>query len=149
LDFGFWIKRPPGAEVTEAELKKRTKEFGLRMMRVADALPRGRTGDTVGRQLVRCGLSVGANYRAACRAKSAADFAAKLAIVEEELDEAAYWLEIIADYGMLAPRRLDAVRREAGELLAIVVTSIKTIRARTNPKSKIQNPKSRGGPGRC
>ena len=135
--------------MTEAELKHRTKGFGLRALRVGDALPRGRAGDTVGRQLARCGLSVGANYRAACRAKSAADFGAKLAIVEEELDEAAYWLEIIAEYGMLPSRRLDAVRREAEELLAIVVASIKTIRTRPNPKSKLQNPKSRGGQAKC
>lgn len=135
--------------MTEAELKRRTKEFGLRTLRVGDALPRGRAGDAVGRQLARCGLSVGANYRAACRAKSLADFAAKLAIVEEELDEAGYWLEIIADYGMLPARRLDAVSREANDLLAIVVASIKTIRRRLNPKSKLQNPKSSGGPHRC
>jgi four helix bundle protein len=149
LGFGFWIERAQGIHVTEGELKRRTKEFGLRALRVADALPRGRAGDAVGRQLVRCGLSVGANYRAACRAKSPADFAAKLAIVEEELDEAGYWLEIIADYEMLPSRRLEAVRREANDLLAIVVALIKTIRRRANPKSKVQNPKSPGGPNQC
>ena len=145
LDFGLAER----TAVTEAELKRRTKEFGLRTLRVGDALPRGRAGDAVGRQLVRCGLSVGANYRAACRAKSPADFAAKLAIVEEELDEAGYWLEIIADHEMLPSRRLGAVRQEANDLLAIVVASIKTIRRRSNPKSKIQNPKARGGSNRC
>jgi four helix bundle protein len=70
------------------ELKLRTKQFALRVIRLVEALPRGKTADVLGRQLLRTGTSVGANYRAACRAKSTADFIAKMGIVEEETDEA-------------------------------------------------------------
>ncbi len=138
--------------MTEGELKDRLRRFGSRIMRLADALPPRRSADVIGRQLIRCGTSVGANYRAACRAKSAADFINKLAIAEEEADESAYWLSLLADSGLIAERRLSALRLEADELVAILVASIKTARARANqhsrrrarsPQFTIQNPKSK------
>jgi len=94
----------------------------------------------LGRQVARCGTAVPANYRAACRAKSRADFLSKLATVEEETDETAFWLELIVDAGLFPDARLGDLRKEADELTAIFVSSIKTARASLNPKSKFQNP---------
>jgi four helix bundle protein len=136
------------------------KSFAVRVLRLGDALPRGRAGDIIARQLIRCGTSIGANYRAACRAKSPADFVAKLAIAEEEADEVTYWLDLVTEAKLVKPPRLDALRKEANELTAILVASIKTARracpvssrrsaAGANPKSKIQNPKSQGGVAPC
>jgi four helix bundle protein len=117
--------------MTPDELKARTKAFGLRVIRLAEALPRGRTGDIIGRQLVRCGTSVGANYRAACRARSQADFIAKMHIVEEEADESLYWLDILGDAGLMKAKAIGDLRREAEELLAITIASINTARRRS------------------
>jgi four helix bundle protein len=86
--------------------------------------------DVVGRQLSRSGTSVGANYRAACRGKSAADVIAKLGIVEEEADESIYWMELLVEGGVVKQVHVDSLRREADELLAMTVASIKTMRAR-------------------
>ena len=80
------------------------------------------------RQLLRSGTSVGANYRAARRARSDAEFVSKLGIVEEEADETTYWLELLADAGCVKPHRLDDLIKEANELLAIVITCIKKVR---------------------
>jgi four helix bundle protein len=124
----------------EAELKTRTKKFGLRCINLAESLPKTDTGRIVSNQLIRCSTSVGANYRAACRGRSAAEFVAKLGNVEEELDESAYWMEIIVDTGMKPLKLVEPLSEEADELLRIVVSSIKSTRpAIRNPKSKIQN----------
>jgi four helix bundle protein len=117
--------------MTPDELRARTKAFGLRVIRLAEALPRGRTGDIIGRQLVRCGTSVGANYRAACRARSQADFVAKMHVVEEEADEAQYWLEMLSEAGLVKPAALGKLKQEAEELLAIAIASINTARKRS------------------
>jgi four helix bundle protein len=114
--------------MTTKELKDRTFEFGIRVVRAVEALPKNDTSKTLGRQLLRAGTSVGANYRAAARARSRADFIAKLGIVEEECDEASYWMEVIVALKLLKKTRLESLRREADELLAIVVSSIKTAR---------------------
>ena len=121
------------------ELKRRSKQFGLRVMRLAAELPRGRVEDTIGRQLVRSGTSVGANYRSACRARSRADFASKVAVAEEEAEETAYWLELVVEGKLMAANRVTALLREAEELTAIFAASAKT--ARTNRKSAIENRK--------
>ena len=81
--------------MNENDLKQRTKEFALRIIKLINALPKTIEGKAISNQLVRCGTSVGANYRAACRGRSKADFIAKLGVVEEEVDESAFWLEII------------------------------------------------------
>ncbi len=81
--------------MTPEELKTRTKAFAVRVIRLVDALPRSLAAQVVGRQLLRSATSVGANYRAACRAQSRAEFAAKLSIVVEEADETLYWLELL------------------------------------------------------
>jgi len=117
-------------------MKKRTKAFGLRVIRVTESLPRDRrTADVIGRQLLRAGTSVGANYRAACRARSAAEFVAKLGIVEEEADESIYWLEMLVEAGLMPSERVANLMQVAQEILAITVASIKTARGRKRAKS--------------
>lgn len=115
--------------MTRAELLARTKAFGLNAVRLCSGLPRRPVFDLVGRQLLRSATSVRANYRSACRARSRADFVAKLALVEEEADESLYWLELLAE--LLAPWSLPvpALRREAEELVLIFTSARKTARA--------------------
>lgn len=115
--------------MTSEELKARTKAFGLRIIKLVDAMPRSLAGRVIGKQLLRSATSVGANYRAACRAQSHAEFAAKLSIVVEEADEALYWLELVNESGLIKAERLGGLLREANELLAIVSASRKTAKA--------------------
>jgi four helix bundle protein len=114
--------------MTADQLKKRTKDFGIRTVRVVEKLPTKATAATIGHQLLRCGTSVGANYRAACRARSDAEFRAKLGICEEEADEAIYWLELIIELGYIRAKPLDELLSEANAILSIIVASIKTSR---------------------
>lgn len=109
-----------------ADLGVRTFQFATRCVRLVDRLPTGRASDVVARQLAKCSTSVGANYRAARRARSTAEFIAKLGIVEEEADESAYWLDVIVATEMMAVDRVSALRREADEILAMVIASIRT-----------------------
>ena len=95
-------------------------------MRLVERLPKTRTAITIGNQLVRCGTSVGANYRAACRGRSKAEFIAKLGIVEEEADESAYWLEMLVEAKVLKPDSVAELLAEADQLTAIMATSRKT-----------------------
>jgi four helix bundle protein len=118
----------------KVELKERTKRFALRIIRLVSALPAGRFSDTIARQILRSGTSVGANYRACLRARSSAEFISKLGIVEEELDECLYWLELLADTKTIDRERLRSLENEANELISIIVSSIKT--ARSNSRSK-------------
>src|SRR6266550_1121460 len=114
--------------MTTKELKERTFQFGVRVVRAVESLPKTEIPRTLGRQLLRAGTSIGANYRAAARARSQADFIAKLGIVEEECDEAMYWMEMIVELKLVRAARLVKLLVEANELLAIVVASIKTAR---------------------
>ncbi len=125
---------------TEQQFKDRTKTVGLRIIRLIDALPSSRAARVIGDQLLRSGTSIGANYRASCRALSVADILSKLGDVEEETDESMYWIEMLGEAGIVPQRRLTSLHQELGEILAMIVASIKTLRLR-NPKSKIQNPK--------
>jgi len=128
----------------EREFKDRTKMLALRVIRLVEALPRNRTSEVIGRQLLRSATSVGANYRAACRARSNADMIAKLGIVEEEADETLYWLELLIEAGLMPESRLVELMQETDEIVAMTVASIKTLRRSRaqNPKSAIPNPKS-------
>ena len=108
------------------DLKLRTKRFALDVIQFVESLPSGETSRVLGRQLLRSGTSVGANYRAAKRAKSTADFISKMGTVEEEADESAYWLELLMDSGKVKPVQAQPLVREANELLAIAVASINT-----------------------
>ena len=110
------------------DLKDRTKAFALRIIRLTESLPKGRTSDVVGRQLLRSGTSVAANYRSACRAKSSADFISKMGIVEEEADEALFGMELLVEAKLVDDARLKDLMSEANELLSIAVSSIKTAR---------------------
>jgi four helix bundle protein len=111
------------ASMNETELKTRTKQFALRVIKLVGALPRNTEGRAIGAQLVRSGTSVGANYRAACRGRSKAEFISKLGTVEEEADESAYWMELVIDGGLLPKARVTALHREACELTAIMAAS--------------------------
>jgi four helix bundle protein len=114
--------------MTPEKMKQRTKDFAIRTVKVAEKLPPKRGAQPIGQQLLRCGTSVGANYRAACRARSTAEFRAKLGICEEEADEAIFWLEIIAELGYLRANLLNDLIHEANAILAIIIASIKTSR---------------------
>lgn len=110
------------------DLVKRTKAFALDVVRLCGNLPRSPTTSLIVRQLIRSATSVGANYRAACRAKSRADFIAKLSIVEEEADECIYWMELIEEIVPEHRSQLERPKVEADELVAIMVSSKKTAR---------------------
>lgn len=114
--------------MTREEFKARTKAFALRVIKVVDALPRDTVSKTLGQQLVRSGTSVAANYRASARARSQADFVAKMAIVEEECDESLLWLELLCESGRMKPARVTDLMHEGTEILAMTVASIKTAR---------------------
>lgn len=116
-------------ESKSADLKARTKAFAIRVIRLVNSLPRSRAADVIGHQLLRCATSVGANYRAACRGRSTAEFCSKLGIVEEEGDEAIYWLELLAETGIVKAELLTPLHEEANEIVAMVVASIKTAKA--------------------
>ena len=129
--------------MNQNELKDRTKQFAVRVIRLSDALPRKMAADVIGRQLIRSATSVAANHRAACRGKSRADFISKMGTVEEEADESGLWLELLGDSGLMPVKRLTALQQEADALTAIVVSSIRTARSRSvNPQSVIRSPQS-------
>ncbi len=128
--------------MTQEEMKARTKKFALRVIRLVESLPNTKTANVIGNQLLRSGTSVGANYRAACRAKSTADFISKLSIVEEENDELIYWMELLIESETVKENLLQNLMEEADEILSIIVSSIKTLKEKRNPKSQIPNPKS-------
>jgi four helix bundle protein len=112
-----------------SDLRQRTKAFALRAIRLVDSLPSRRSCWVIGDQLLRCSTSVGANYRAACRARSPAEFCAKMGIVEEEADESAYWMELLVEGEIVREELLGDLLREANEIVAMVVASIRTARA--------------------
>jgi four helix bundle protein len=115
--------------MTREEMKAQTKSFANRIVKLCEALPDKWIAKTLGRQLLRSGTSVGANYRAVCRAKSNADFINKLRVVEEECDESLFWMELLVENNLIKPARLTGLMKEANEILAIVVASAKTARA--------------------
>ena len=110
------------------DLKERTKRFALKVIKFVETLPRGRAADILGRQFLGAGTSVGANYRAACRARSTADFISKMGIVEEEADETIYWMELLIEAGLAREDELIPLLDEADQILAMTVSSIKTAR---------------------
>ncbi len=114
----------------EKEFKDCTKKFALRTIKLAESLPNGRAADVHRKQLLRSATSVAANHRAACRAKSRADMIHKLSIVEEEADESLLWMETLVESDLIQASRLSALMREGNEVLAMVVTSIRTLRGR-------------------
>ena len=118
----------------KAELLDRTKAFGLRVLKLVDHLPRTTSGRAIGNQLIRSGTSIGANYRAACRSRSRAEFASKIGVVAEEADETVYWLQLIRDGDLLSTQQVAALLKEADELTAIF-----TAGRRTSSKDQTSN----------
>lgn len=115
--------------MNENDLKKRTKQFGLRVIKLVESLPNSQTGRVIGNQLLRSGLSVGANYRAACRGRSKADFVAKAGISLEEADECLYWMEMLQEAGVVPLEKMKDLMKETDELVAIFTASIKTAKS--------------------
>ena len=127
--------------MNEREMIARTKQFALRIMKLVGALPKTVQGRAIASQLMRSGTSVAANYRAACRSRSKAEFIAKLGTVEEEADETAFWLELIIEGALLTASQIQPLLIEAGEIVAITAASKKTASA-TLARSQIANRKS-------
>ncbi|MGD0568715.1 MAG: four helix bundle protein [Candidatus Sulfotelmatobacter sp.] len=130
------------AEKTE-ELRKRTMQFALRVVRLFQSLPGSAEARVLGQQLLRSGTSVAANYRAVCKARSRPDFISKLGIVEEEIDESVFWLEFLVESQMMPRKRLSDLIDEAKQLTAIFGASRRTAK-QNNRQSEIGNRKSRG-----
>ena len=118
------------------ELKRRTKKFGLNVIKLVESLPSTQTGKVIGNQLLRSALSVGANYRAACRGRSKADFISKIGITIEEADESQHWLEMLTEAGLLPQEKVQPLAKEANELVAILTASAKTARENLNQRTK-------------
>ncbi|MGH7888422.1 MAG: four helix bundle protein [Candidatus Binatia bacterium] len=114
----------------ENEFKRRTKKLALQTIELVEELPNRRAADVIGRQLLRSGTSVGANYRSACRGRSTADVLSKLAIVEEEADESVYWMELLVEAHIIPETRVSELMKETNEIVAMTVASIKTLRKR-------------------
>lgn len=133
--------------ITKETLKKRTKQFGLRVMKLVDALPKTTSGRAIGNQLVRSGTSVGANYRSACRGRSEAEFTAKLGVVVEEADESGFWMELIVEGNLLPDKQVAPLLQESEELVALFTASIRTTRERkkSNPESGINSMNHQSG----
>jgi four helix bundle protein len=112
----------------ERDLRKRTKQFALRVIKLVEGLPKTQTARVIGNQLLRSSTSVPANYRASCRARSNAEFRAKLGIVEEETDESVFWIEMLVDAHLVKASRVEGLMDEGNQLTAIWVASINTAR---------------------
>ena len=120
----------------EATFKRRTKQLGLDVIRLVAQMPRDTASQVIGRQIVRSATSVGANYRAACKARSKLEFISKLGTVEEEADESVFWLELIIEGNLLNENQVRPLLIEAGELVAIAAASRKTA---SGTRSQIAN----------
>lgn len=114
------------------ELKNRTKKFAIKIVKLCESLPNKQIGWTITNQIIRSGTSVAANYRAVCRAKSDKDFISKMETVVEEADETLFWLELISELHLIEDKNIRDLEKEANELVAIFVTSVKTVKRRLN-----------------
>src|SRR4051812_11717840 len=118
------------------DLRKRTKDYALRIVKLYAALPNGAVAQVLGKQILRSGTSVGAQYREACRAKSNADFINKIEGALRELDETQYWLELIAETNLVKAERMSALQKETEELIAMFVTMVKGVKEKTRMHKK-------------
>ena len=125
----FEILRRAQLNETTEQLRQRTKALAVRVVRLFRSLPESRDAQVIGTQLLRCGTSVGANYRAVCRARSKADFISKIGIVLEEADETVFWLELLVETGVMPENRLKELLQEARELTAILTATQRTSRS--------------------
>jgi four helix bundle protein len=124
-------------------MRQRTRACALRVVKLATSLPRNRIADVFARQLVRAGTGVAANYRAACRARSYAEFTAKIGTVEEEADETVFWIELAVEAGLAKRQRVSDLAAEAKEILAIITASRKTAKKRRSRRN-VQRRAGRG-----
>ncbi len=122
--------------MTPEEMKRRTRAFAVRCVKLAATFSKNTAGDVMGRQLIKAGTSVAANYRASCAARSHADFLNKLGIVEEETDESVFWIDFAPDVNLVKRNRVAGLIVESQEILAIIIASQKTAKARRRIKSK-------------
>jgi len=122
--------------MNEQEFKQRTKALALKVIKLVSSLPKNTVAEVIGKQLIRSGTAVGANYRAACRARSTADLIAKLRIVEEEADECLYWMELIVEAKLVDVANLRSIMSETNEILAMTVASIKTLIAKNQTANR-------------
>ncbi len=133
-------------KMTPEGMKQRTMAFALGVIRLVKSLPRGRETDLIGRQLLRAGTGAGANYRGSCRSRTDGDFLARMGLVEEEADESLFWMELLMQARLIPKARLEALMREADEIVRIVVASIRTVKERVGRprggQSEIRIPKS-------
>jgi four helix bundle protein len=111
------------------QLKQRTKHFAIRIISLYRPLPKTEEAQITGRQILRCGTSVAANYRATCRARSRTEFIAKIGVVVEEADETVFWLELLMESRIVDPNRMSGILKEANGLLAICAASQRTARS--------------------
>jgi four helix bundle protein len=134
FDFRFLIGYCFALVVMDEDLmKRRTKKFGLPVIKLVESLPKNITGRAIGGQLVGAGTSVGANYRAACRSRSKAEFIARLGVVEEEADESSFWMEMIVESGLVAAKLVESLLAEANEIVAMMTSSrISAARTKTS-----------------
>jgi len=121
-------RKPEREESRQGDFRQRTFRFGIRCVRLVQSLPKSMAAQTIGRQLLRAATSVGANYRAAIRGRSRGDFISRMGIVEEECYEALYWVDVLVELGLTSEKRVQELRQEANEIIAITVSSIKTAR---------------------
>jgi four helix bundle protein len=133
LDLFNYVEEKMDAEA----LKKRTKQFALRPIKLVEALPATRTANVIGNELLRSGTSVGANYRAACRGRTKPDFASKIGIVIEEADESLFWMELLTEAGIVPEDCLSALLQEADELVAIFTASAVTAKKNITKKKRV------------
>jgi four helix bundle protein len=122
--------KPRSADIDKhQQLRERTKSFALRVIRMSDALPRARSANVIASQILRSATSMAANYRAAGRSRSKAEFIAKIGVVIEEADETVFWLELLRDSGIIKPAKLQSMMNEANQLLAIFTASRRTAKS--------------------
>jgi four helix bundle protein len=127
------IETQEASPMTTEEMRARTKQFTLRVMRVISALPESAQGRIISHQLMKAGSSVGANYRAVCRARTRKDFINKLGVVIEEADESAFWLEVSGEGNVLDPQQLAPLLQESNEIVAILTAALKTAKKNNRP----------------
>ena len=114
----------------EFDLQQRTKDFALRIIKLFSSLPKSTEAQVIGKQVLRSGTSVGAQYREACRSRSNSEFISKVQSSLQELDETAYWLELLVDAGLVKPEKLTALRNETDELIKIFASSVRTAKSK-------------------
>ncbi len=122
------MQSPSSSDEKAEAFRERTRSFGLSIVKMVGELPRTQAGRIMGGQLLRSGMSVGANYRAACRARTRAEFLSKMGIVEEEADETVYWIDMLEGAGLVKGEEVADLKDEADQILAMVVSSIRTAR---------------------